>query len=290
MIELKLRARKAINGHIFSLFMRHILRCFILVCSVISFIPCFLGCFYDVFPTINGRAEKIFLCLLGLSSVFLFVFSYILKCVNNAHLFHMCDKNTAAPDSFFSFYQGIRYLTVSFFRVTLKALWALIFFTPPVFLSVCLFSAVYSGEMLSSVFFTLVSADILLFITGGIFYITASGRYYLCSFLFFLNPLTSPREIIRSSVLLMKSRLLFLLRARLSLVPWAVSGLFLPCLPFCMIYLKTQSLLISEMIYGEKKCFGRKNAVTFYINSHTVIKKHSASTPGLPILGTEGVS
>ncbi|MBE6716535.1 MAG: hypothetical protein E7573_06405 [Ruminococcaceae bacterium] len=280
MSSVKFRAAEIISGRVFFLWRKYFSRICVLFFSFAALVPSFLALFYDVsdiFPFFDENTGMIFLVLTGLSSVFLFVFSFVMKARADGWMFHLSDKNTARPDSFYSFSQGMRYLSLSFLKNAMKLLWATVFYLPCTALTLFLFSGMYEGEMIRTVFFTLLGSDILLFITGTVFYAAAVGRYYLCEFLFFLNPLTSPRELISSSVSLMKGKSISLLFMRISLLLWKLSVISPVSFPVLPVYSKSVKLVLSEKLYGEKKCFWKKSAVVFYINRKSVMKNITAS-------------
>lgn len=273
MTDIKVRARLLIRGKVFSLWIKSILPFFLLAASFLCGILPFMSVFYGVYDTLiplDGRYVYAVIICLAAASVFIFVFSFIRKCYSEAAVFYLLDKNGTAPASYFRFSQGLRYFRMKLLVVFYKLCWGSVFMFPSLFLFYVLFTGVYNGPMIKSIFVTLLITGVLLFVCGVFFMYTVSSRYYLCDYLFYLYPLSPVRSLVSSSVLLCRKKLLYITFCRISILPWKLFGLFVFSLPFSRVFTKCIKAVLCESVYGEKKYSRKKPAVVFYIGKNTV--------------------
>lgn len=244
--------------------------------GVLPFMSAFYGV-YDVIAAFDKRYAYAVMICLAAASVFVFVFSFVRKCYSEAAVFFLLDKNGTAPASYFKFSQGLRYLRMRLLTAFYKFCWGITFMFPSLFLFYALFTGVYNGPMIKSVFITLLVAGVIFFVFGVFFMYTVSSRYYLCDYLFYLYPLSPVRSLVSSSALLTEKKLLYITLCRVSIFPWKISGLFVFSLPFARVFTKCIKAVLCESIYGERKCSRKKPAVVFYIGKNTVFVPHSGN-------------
>lgn len=273
MTDIKVRARLLIKGKIMKLWIKSILPFAFFVISMLTFAVPLLFVFYgtkEVLPYLEKNTAYIAVAALFIISVFMFLFALIRKCYSEANVFFLLDKNGTAPESYFRFSQGVRYMRMKILVMFYNLLWGTVFMFPSFFLFYVLFAGIYGGSMIKSIFVTLTVSGILLFLCGAAFFYTVCSRYFLCEYLFYLYPLSPVRSLVFSSVLLSRQKLLYITKCRLSLLPWRIFGIFGFTGPFARVFVKCIKAVLAESIYGEKKCAAKKPAVVFYINRHSV--------------------
>ena len=119
----------------------------------------------------------------------------------------------------------------------------------------------------------LITAAASLLAAGLGFFAVSSSRYYMATYLLYLNPLMPPKEAIRSSVRLTGGRLLAVTARRLSLAPWGLTELLVLPLPFAAVYRRFCAVALCERLFGEDKRRAPSPAVVFYVNSRSKIRE-----------------
>lgn len=275
MTELKVRARLIVKGRIMKLWAEGVLPFVLSAISFLVFLVPLFCIFYTptgVLPYFENNAAAAVSGGLAAAALLLFLFALIRKCYSEASVFFSLDKNGTAPESYYKFSQGLRFMRMKILILFYKLLWGTVFMFPSVFLFYTLFAVTLTSDMIKSVFFILLAAGTVLFICGLLFFYSVNSRYFLCEYLFYLYPLSPAGSIVKSSVLLSTGKLLYITRCRLSIIPWKLFGIFIFTLPFSRAYAKCIRAVTAEYIYGERKCRTKKPAVVFYIGKHSVFE------------------
>lgn len=275
MTDIRVRARLMMKGKTMRLWFKSIIPFLLFLISFLVFLIPLFSIFYtpsDVLPYFDKSTAAVISPVLAAAALLLFLFALIRKCYSEASVFFSLDKNGIAPESYYKFSQGLRFMRMKILVMFYKLLWGTVFMLPCMFLFYTLFAVTLTSHMIKSIFITLLISGILLFICGLCFFYIVNSRYYLCEYLFYLYPLSSAASIVKSSVLLSRGRLLYIALCRLSLIPWRLSGLLIFTLPFSRVYAKCIKAATADFIFGERKCSRKKPAVVFYIGKFSVFE------------------
>lgn len=169
-----------------------------------------------MFPETDKRIV-FFLYAFALISFLLCELFYIMrKMYAQLRFFYISDRENIPPENCFTFAFAFKYIKCRLLTLYYVTLWNILFFSPS---AICFFITVYlinePDGMLKSIFFTLLVLTVLLFVAGCIFSFVVNGRFFLVTYLLYANPLEQTAEIIASSVLLTRNKLLSLALKRL---------------------------------------------------------------------------
>ncbi len=274
MFDMKMRARYLLKGNILKLFAGAFLPLFFLLSSFFSaVIPVvvFLEGPQRVIPYMRKEAAVITAVVLAVLSLLFIMFYFIRSFFNKAVFFSISDPSQCKSNIFYSFSQGIRYIRYRILLRLHKAVWALLFFSPAfITAAFTVLEIMHSGEMIKSIFITLVALAVTLLISGACFYFVVSGRYFLADYLMCISPMQPAGEVISSSVISLKGRLVMLAFHRLCTMPYRILALIPFFAPYYASYSKLLNVMIAEKFYG-KRIKERKTApVVFYVNKRSV--------------------
>ena len=274
MFNMKMRARYLIRGRSLKIFIRSMLPSLLLFSALLSAIIPVMSIYYGVKAVIPYLTESfgIMICvLLGLSSLALLLFSFMVRLYNKAELFSLSDPLQCKGSTFFSFTQTVRYIKCRFIIFVLRCTWALVFFSPAfITAGFTAFQLIYSGEMIKSIFITLFALTVLLFIGGAAFYFTVMGRYFLADYLMLISPIQPAKEVVSSSVLSLQGKLLSLAFIRLRLIPLKILSALMFFLPYYRAFLKLLIVMTAEKLYGRRLNENKTAPVVFYISRKSV--------------------
>lgn len=194
---------------------------FLLLCMCLCLAFPTAGIFYypeKLFPYASITANYCLYAFFVLSALFCMLVFFMQISYTRTRMFFITDKTNILPENCYTFSYAMKLLRCRLLVIYYKALWNFLFFLP---CSVGFFVTVYSLNeptgMLRDIFFTLSALTVLLFVTALAFSFCVNGRYFLVEYLAYTNPLSSTSEIIASSVLLTKGRLVSLACRRLAL-------------------------------------------------------------------------
>lgn len=231
------------------------------VCLFVFLLSLYAGA-EEVFPYAEKKTALMLAFLLLFASLFLFTASAVYSLYFRARLYCTGFLNEGTPERFYGIKQTVRYFRCRLQVIGLKLLWAVLFFSP-FFVSIAflLLLLYVEREMIRSIFFTLILLTSILFIIGAVFYFTVTGRYFLCTYLLFVNPLEDSSGAVESSVMALDKRLIRLAFLRLRLLHYGI----LSRLPFFICYYRAffeyMNLIISEKIYSGQLIAGGEKRI-----------------------------
>ncbi|MBR3767382.1 MAG: hypothetical protein IKL10_03970 [Clostridia bacterium] len=274
MFDLKMRARLLLRGKIIRLWFLSVFPVFFIILGVLCFLPPFMSIFYDakeMFPYLSEKTAVLMLSFLGIMSVFMFFFSAVGKLYFKAKLFFLQDENSPKPDSFYKFSQGLRFIYCHFTVAFYKLVWAVLFFSPSGITFLIMYSTfTLNGSMIKSIFITLVTLFVISFLIACVFYLSITGRYYLCDYLMFISPLQSVKNVISTSAEKTRGRLTELLYKRLCIIPYRFLSVFIVTAPYSRVFTKCLKAVICEKLYSEEKISLKLSSAVFFINRKSV--------------------
>ena len=284
LFELKMKARKLLGDRYLKLWLYRFLSLLYLGFSFFLLSgPVFSSFFAEEYR--KTEAEIILDCAFVFGALLFFVFSFLMKLYYKARLFYETDKSCLPPSAFFSFSMTVRFMMLRFLTAVKKLFYAAVFFAP--FLSVLLILLTgfqLSGSMLKGVFYCLISLEITLFILGGAFYFTLCGRYFICDYLFYLNPRMPVTGIVKTASSLLRGKLISTALFRVSLLPWKLLSFLVITLPFSSAYTEAQKACKAQEIYSDREYYRNFNRLFKGIGLLAVKKMREADTGILPPL------
>lgn len=233
-------------------------------------------------------AVNVFLILCGL---FFLIVSYTRKLYLNAKLYSLLEENSTPPGRYFNFSFTFRYMGSRLIIFAKKALNIMLFFIPFVLISfVTVIGLKANGEMIKSIFLTLLILDICLFFVGAVFSFTVNGRYFICDYLFYLNPRMPVRSITKTAQSLCRGKLISLAFYRIRLLPWRLLSVFPVTFPFSSVFIKACYAYIARELYSDRKFYRRLSRMLSGENDtaakNYTHKNREADTGKLPRLYT----
>lgn len=253
MLDAKIKARILIRNKVFSLWLSSITAKGALMLSLVCGFYPLLRLFYpakEIFPYLS-HSLAVILLLFFLSSSLVFLFFYVVRSFFfKAQIFYLTDKSGVAPRRFFTLSQGMRYFVCHIKIAVYKFMWGALLFSPSALSAFVMAATLYSeGEMIKSIFIALAALTAFLFLLGMLFYVTVTGRYYLCDYLMYISPLQPVNDVISSSIECLKGRLISLLLKRISIIPWRLFSVFGVSVPFSSVFTKTAKAVLCDEIY-----------------------------------------
>lgn len=253
MFEVKLKARILTKNRVLRLWASSLISKISLFLAFLSAVYPTLWFFYpaeEIFPYLEKSLAVAVLVFFSVCSVFFFGFSVMRDFYFKTQLFHLSDKNTVSPKRFYTLSQGVRYFTCHLRVILYKTLWGMLFFSPAVFSVSGIVLSLYStGRMIKSIFIILVFLSVVLLFVGTVFYVTVTGRYFLCDYLMYISPMQPVKDVVSSSTQCLKGKLISLLFKRISLIPWKLFSLSGVGLPFSSVFVKTVHCVICDELY-----------------------------------------
>ncbi len=123
-------------------------------------------------------------------------------------LFYLSGEYTEEPASLIRVSTVLRYALFVLREKTVNALWLTFFLMPSRLLGIVIIRTfIETGNMQRVMFFTLITAFLLLTVIGLLFYFYLSGRYFLSELLFIRCPKQNGFEIMKNSSLLTRDNL-----------------------------------------------------------------------------------
>ncbi len=183
------------------------------------------------------------------------------------------DKNQTRPKSLLRPSQAWRYVRCRAGVFCRNVLWLLAYLLPAALPAAVLLLAREAPWLSAALRVVLITAAASLLAAGVGFFAVSSSRYYMATYLLYLNPLMPPKEAIRSSARLTRGRLLAVTARRLSLAPWGLTELLVLPLPFAAVYRRFCAVALCERLFGEDKRRAPSPAVVFYISRKSKISK-----------------
>lgn len=227
--------------------------------SAFSLYLFFPSVFFVLFSSESEETEKtgiIINCVFILCAVFYAVFSFLLKLYYKAKLYYSMDKKCLPPSVFFSISMTFRFIKLRFL-VFLKKLFLTVIFFFPCFLVffITVSGLLINGSMIRSVFYCLLSLGLTLFILGAVFSFSYCGKYFICDYLFYLNPRMPVSGIIKTASSLLSGKLISTAFFRASLLPWRMLCVFLIPLPFASVYSDACKAYKADEIYSDREYY-----------------------------------
>lgn len=263
-----------IKGKTLRLFIRSVFVFFIFVCALLSAFITFFSLYFGADAVFGYSDSKIQLSLtvfFAVSAAVLFLFYFLFAFCTRASYFSLSDSTLLPEESVCKFSCAVRYMKCRFCVALYRLSWALLFFLPGMVTLLFTFCEIMlSGGIIKSVFFVLICASLALLSGGGIFYFVVSSRYFLTDYLLYISPLQPVREVVASSVMLMKGKLIYVSLLRLYLIFSSVGALIPFLAPrYCALY-GCMRVLVAEKIYGRRETAKKQTPVVFYINKKSV--------------------
>ena len=253
MFETKMEARLAMGNKYFVLFMREALSFFYMLSFFFLLIVPVMSIFYspaEIFGDVDIRlfyiADGVFIG----SSLLFALFSYGERLHFCATVCSALNENSAKAGSLRNFGTVIRFFMCRILISVKKLCNTMLFFSPFFVISAITLSGLVVNEnIIKSVFITLIILSAALFVVGAVFSVTVNGRYFLCDYLFWLNPRMPVRSLIKTSADFTKGRLISIACHSAVLFPWKILRLFPPATPFASVYTKACDLCKSKRLY-----------------------------------------
>ena len=284
MFELNMKARKLLGDSYVNLWLYRFLSVLYLGFSFYLL----SGPVFSVFLAQENKKSQAGIILDGafiLCALFFFVFSFLMKLYYKAKLFFRMDEKCLPPSVFFSFSLTVRFMMLHFLIAVKKLFFTAVFFSP--FLSVLLIfisGLLINGSMLKGVFYSLISLVAVLFILGAVFSFTFCGKFFICDYLFYLNPRMPLTGILKTASSLLRGRLVSTALFRLSLLPWKTLSFLVVTLPFSSAYSEARKACKAEEIYSDREYYRNFTHLFKGISLLTVKKMREADTGMLPPL------
>lgn len=253
MFEIKMKARLLLKNRYFVFFMREVLSFFYKVSSFFLLVIPVISIFYspeEIFGETDVRLIYGIIAILTASAFLFTVFSFGEKLYFRAVLCSKLEKNFPKATSFRNFRTVIRFTLCSILVSIKKFINRLIFFMPFfLMLFITVTGLFVNGNMLRSIFITLTALTAALFVLGAFFSLIVNKRYFLCDYLFCINPRMPVRSLIKTSTDFTKGKLLSIAYHSAVLLPWKILQLFPLTTPFSSTYTKACNLCKSYQIY-----------------------------------------
>lgn len=284
MFDLKMKARLLLGDRYIKLWIFKLLSALYLCFSLYLIFPPVFTVFYGGDTEISGK-EIVFNCICVLCALFFIVFSFLLKLYYKAKLFYPIDKKCLPPSVFFSFFLTFRFIKLHFYVFLRKLFLFVVFYFPSALAFFVLVAGIFiNGSMLKSVFFCLLSLGLTLLILGTAFFFSYGGKYFICDYLFYLNPRMPADEIIKTASSLLREKLISAAVFRLSLFPWKLLSLCVFSLPFSSVYSDAAKAYKAEEIYSDREYYRNFNRLFKGISLISQKKMREADTGMLPPL------
>lgn len=132
--------------------------------------------------------------------------------------------------------------------VTIKAMWAVVFFLPFAVLTWSIYYLSGSGGLELYLFISLSGGAILTAVCGAIFYFIAMQKYFIAEYLYSSDPRLKPLTAIRQSKNLLDGHILEIVRFKLSFMPWFLSCIFIAPAFYFLPYYKESCCMVAKKI------------------------------------------
>lgn len=143
---------------------------------------------------------------------------------------------------------SFRALRFKVLLVTIKAMWAVVFFLPFAVLTWSIYYLSGSGGLELYLFISLSGGAILTAVCGAIFYFIAMQKYFIAEYLYSSNPRLKPLTAIRQSKNLLDGHILEIVRFKLSFTPWFLSCIFIAPAFYFLPYYKESCCMVAKKI------------------------------------------
>ncbi len=254
-----MKARYLIRNKYFVWWLQSLLPLVYKAFAVILLLPPLLsasGFSYELYETNDKRIIYSLNAIFSLCALFFVVCSFTRKLYFRAKLFYAADEKATAPSRFFCFSLTFRYMVLRLFITVNKLLRVTAFFFPSFAVFFILFTGIrVNGSMVQGIFFTLLALGITLFILGFAFSFAVNGRYFICDYLFYLNPRMSPGSTVKTARSLLAGKIVSTAFCRISLLPWSLLSVFLLPMPFASVFTEACKVYLAEEIYSERKYY-----------------------------------
>lgn len=253
MFEIKIRARLIVKNRYLIFFLRELLSLFYGLSFLLLLAVPVMNIFYsseEIFGAADIRLVYLINAVLVLSAIFFAFFSFGEKLYFRAILCSRLEKNAPKASSLRNIKTVIRFAVCRILILIKKLVNRIIFFMPfSVMLFITVTGLVMQENMLSGIFLALVILTAALFVLGAAFSFAVNKRYFLCDYLFCLNPRMPVRSLIKTSADYTKGRLLSIAYYSAVLLPWKILQLFPLTAPFCVAYTNACNLCKAYQIY-----------------------------------------
>lgn len=132
--------------------------------------------------------------------------------------------------------------------VTIKTMWAVVFFLPFAVLAWSIYYLSGSGGLELYLFISLSGGAILTAVCGAIFYFIAMQKYFIAEYLYSCNPRLKPLTAIKQSRNLLDGHILEIVRFKLSFLPWFLSCVFIAPAFYFLPYYKESCCIVAKKI------------------------------------------
>ncbi len=132
--------------------------------------------------------------------------------------------------------------------VSIKVLWAIVFFLPFAVLAWSVYYLSGSGGLELYLFISLSGGAILTAVCGAIFYFIAMQKYFIAEYLYSSDPRLKPLTAIRQSKNLLDGHILEIARFKLNFLPWFFSCIFIAPAFYFLPYYKESCCMVAKRI------------------------------------------
>lgn len=143
---------------------------------------------------------------------------------------------------------SMRALRFRFLLLTVKALWAAVFFLPAAILLWTIYYLSGTGGVEFYLFLSLAGGTVLMTVCGAIFYFIAMQKYFIAEYLFSSNPRLSAWTAIKQSKNLLDGHITEIVRFKLSFLPWFMSCIFVVPAFYFLPYYKESCCVVAKRI------------------------------------------
>ncbi len=143
---------------------------------------------------------------------------------------------------------SFRALRFKVLLVTIKAMWAVVFFLPFAVLTWSIYYLSGSGGLELYLFISLSGGAILTAVCGAIFYFIAMQKYFIAEYLYSSDPRLKPLTAIRQSKNLLDGHILEIVCFKLSFTPWFLSCIFIAPAFYFLPYYKESCCVVAKKI------------------------------------------
>lgn len=160
------------------------------------------------------------------------------------------NKRNCARRLFFWFRpkNAFRALWFNVLLFLIKTMWAIVFFLPSIIFLWSVYYLSASGGLELYLFISLAVGGVLLAVSGLVFYLIATERYFIAGYLFSSDPRLSAMTAIRQSKNLLDGHIFEIVRFKLSFIPWILSCIFIAPAFYVIPYYKESCCMVAKKI------------------------------------------
>lgn len=132
--------------------------------------------------------------------------------------------------------------------LTVKCLWAIVFFLPAAILVWSVYYLSGTGGLELYLFISLTGGAVLLSVSGAVFFFIAMQKYFIAEYLYSSNPKLGARTAIKQSKNLLDGHIHEIVRFKLSFLPWFLGCVFIVPAVYFIPYYKESCCVVAKRI------------------------------------------